>query len=731
MAEEATGNKVDEKEQGNGSIECRAAVQISPIGSNEILFLPVGLHAITPVGGGIGKPIKVLVNADSAISIEQQRGEISARTGKRVYFDFNHEDGPASFWPSNFSWRSDEGVVAKGEWSASGKRAVEGRDFRAFSPVFHVDDKHKDPAKVVCCDQARPNMGGLVNDPAFSSLPLWAKNDGSSVNAGDNGDNTTNKKENKKVENPPDELAALRAKNQELEAKMEALQTVVATNDDDAVAKAQLAEVSAEQRCTAAEIQATEFRRKLEDAETIVRKRNKADAEAAVKEKVKEGAILPKDIRTQNDLVAKATADPSFLSVIRNIKGPGDRGNRIIGNGSSGSHNVSIVSEDPFSVFAKMGRLLQDSARSTSREDKFRLGEEFSAIYAGSFADTDRNRDVRNRLINSRLQVAADAILAADVTDANLGTLAGTLVTQRTLELLKFVFPALNRFTTDFSDEPATYNQTVMTRIVTVPAVVTYSTATGWPDTTAATTDVPVVLNNHKGVQITFGEQLLASTMRRLFSEFAEASAYSLAKALVDALYAVLTDANFTNNTISTSAAFNRAAVIDIGVALTLRGVPLGLGNRTMLLWPAAFGNLEKDPAMVQFATNVPKPEIVTDGVTPQSAFAINVEAFNIYSSPNMPSNNANLVGFAGSRSALCIVTRTPNDYTTVMPGSSFGNVQIVTDPDIGISVMQVQYVSHVMASATSRIALMYGVAPGQTLAGQMIKAAAGTGSAR
>jgi len=88
-------------------------------------------------------------------------------------------------------------------------------------------------------------------------------------------------------------------------------------------------------------------------------------------------------------------------------------------------------------------------------------------------------------------------------------------------------------------------------------------------------------------------------------------------------------------------------------------------------------------------------------------------------------------VGFAGSKSALVIVTRTPNDYTTVLPGASFGNVQMVTDPDIGMTVMQVQYVNHTLGTATSRIALMYGTGAGQTAAGQLVKAAAGTGSAR
>jgi hypothetical protein len=150
-----------------------------------------------------------------------------------------------------------------------------------------------------------------------------------------------------------------------------------------------------------------------------------------------------------------------------------------------------------------------------------------------------------------------------------------------------------------------------------------------------------------------------------------------------------------------------------------------------MLLWPNAFGSVKKDATMVQFGTNVPQPSIITEGTQEDTTLGITVDSFQLYSAPNLPSNNANLVGFAGSKSALCLATRTPNDYTSVLPGASFGNVQMVTDPDIGITVMQVQYVNHTLGTATSRIALMWGSAPGQTAAGQLIKAAAGTGSAR
>src|SRR5258707_5271609 len=199
-------------------IECRAAVEISPTTTNEILFLPIGLHAITPVSGGIGRAIKVKVDAQSATVIQQQHAALMA-SGKKPYFDFNHDDNKAAFWPTDFVWRAGEGVIARGEWSAAGKRSVEGKDYRAFSPVFHVDNKRSDPAMVVCKETADPNMGGLVNNPAFKDLPLWAKNDESPGNAGANGDNA--EAEKTKMEN--EELAALRAKQKEQQEELDAL----------------------------------------------------------------------------------------------------------------------------------------------------------------------------------------------------------------------------------------------------------------------------------------------------------------------------------------------------------------------------------------------------------------------------------------------------------------------------------------------------------------------------
>ena len=81
--------------------------------------------------------------------------------------------------------------------------------------------------------------------------------------------------------------------------------------------------------------------------------------------------------------------------------------------------------------------------------------------------------------------------------------------------------------------------------------------------------------------------------------------------------------------------------------------------------------------------------------------------------------------------SGFVTICTLPNDYTKFAPGVSFGNVQTVTDPDLGLSVMLVQYVNHTLATGTQRISLMYGTAAGQTNAGLIIKAHSGSGSSR
>lgn len=329
-------------------------------------------------------------------------------------------------------------------------------------------------------------------------------------------------------------------------------------------------------------------------------------------------------------------------------------------------------------------------------------------------------RDPRKRSAIYQNDIAArmSEIESVPLSAANSpGTLAGTLVTQRTLELLKIQFPILRRIATDFSTEPVKYNAQIISRIVSIPTVGTYNTTTGYAQSDQTSIDVPVTINRHKFVQITFGANSLSGTVRQLFKEFAPASAYALAKEMVDYIYGLILAASYTNSTVCGLADFSRQTVIDLGTALNLRGVPQGAMNRTLLLYSTYFGKLAADPAIVSLAA-FQKSEIITDGALP------NVHGFAVMDAPNLPGNAENLVGVGLNQSALVLATRLPGDYANALPGASNGIVDVVLDPDLEMAVQQVQYVDHTLGTANLRMAIQYGAAVGQADAAQRLTSA-------
>ncbi len=698
-------------------IECRAAVELSDNATdkNEFVYLPIGIHSITPISGGIGKPIKVLVDRQAATVIEERRVALVSK-GKRPYMDHDHGESAASFRPSKFIWRDGEGVVCQGAWTGSGKKAVDGKDYCGFSPVFFVDNKLADPARVVAkLDNLNPNMGGLVNDPAFNNLALWSKNGEQLTNAGVNGDNAA-KKENKMTE---EENAALRAQAQELQNEVDALkaQNKNASQSETALENIQL------------KIEAAELRSRSALLSDQIQAKNKVEADATIAEAIKCGAILPKDRATQDRWRTQLVADPAtFMPLLKDAIRASSANNSALTTRIT-SRSITVQDEDPGMIFGAMARITANSKKSRKPEEKLDCAREFAALFAKECSIKASNRD---RILAFPMDRLEDALIASDVTDSDLGTLSGTLVVQRTLELLRFEFPSLGMFTTDFTSEQASFNQTIMTRTVGIPPVVDYNTSTGWATGIDApvTTDVPITIDKHQGVPVAFNEQIMASTVRRLFDEQAPAQAYALAKAMVDDLYSNITDANFTNNTTIATASFTRAIVNAVSTALTLRGVPLMLGNRTMLLYPTVFQKLMDDTVLMQLAA-FQKPTLITDPTSGGVSLVMPVSNFQVVNAPNLPTNNGNVTGFAGSKSALVIASRLPNDYTKFAPGVSYGNVQTVTDPDLGLSVMLTQYVDHTLATGNQRLTLMYGTAAGQGDAGQLIKAATGSGSSR
>ena len=142
----------------------------------DIQYMPPGRHRIRASQGGKPVSVEVAVSAATASVLQSFLAAkmTAAAEGRedRPFFDFNHEDREASAWPTEFYWAGDDpqtgGVRARLEWSDAGKRAVEGRTFRRFSPTFHLDASgHVTGSEI--------NMGGLVNRAAFKRIaPLFA-----------------------------------------------------------------------------------------------------------------------------------------------------------------------------------------------------------------------------------------------------------------------------------------------------------------------------------------------------------------------------------------------------------------------------------------------------------------------------------------------------------------------------------------------------------------------------
>jgi hypothetical protein len=194
-----TKDKKDDKalaakaEAGHIKLDCASKDSnklrtILPTEEGVIMYMPAGIHTITPSQAGRPVTVSVLVNEKSAKMIEAQRKTLTAN-GKKPFFSLQHATEIAAFWPTKFFWdkRIDatgslvEGVWAEGEWTKSGREAVEGKDFRTFSPTFHVDAVRNDPDNpsvvVDASEYAAANMGALENDPAFQEMsPLWCRN---------------------------------------------------------------------------------------------------------------------------------------------------------------------------------------------------------------------------------------------------------------------------------------------------------------------------------------------------------------------------------------------------------------------------------------------------------------------------------------------------------------------------------------------------------------------------
>lgn len=668
-----------------------------------VMWMPGGLQEITASQGG--RPVSLWVDVGPETAAVAQRALEAHRAASphRPFFDLDHLNQAATAWPVRFEWANAPapGVYAAVEWSEAGRTAVLGKTHRAFSPGFFTDTvktTRTAPARVT---GAPLNMGGLVNNPAFKRiLPFFAHQ---ATHAATHdmkkhqqllallGAIATLQQERTTLAADATKADALKAMDGEITAKLrEATDLQAEIQAADAAGRTDAADALAAKEAELKLIQAKATQLEAEKAD-----RQRADAKALVKAAVERGAIAAQDTATQAEWETLLAADPTKAGLLAKLAGNPALGGAVITAGARVETGEGDVT-----------RALEAYGQETDPQKR-------AALWAKDLRPrVEKGNDLVEpvQAITRKVMAGGYAIQAAN----SLGTLTGVLTVQRALDYLKLAFPLLSRISTDYSAEGAKFNQQVMTRLRGNLTLQSFNPATGYVDQDAATTDVPVTIDQHRYVQIAFGVNELASTMRGLFDEQEEPMHYTLGKGLVDYVYALITAGNFANATTQALVGFARATVVDIASAVRGRGV---VGpNMSLLLNSAYFGALSKDSVLINLATQqAAQSSLITAGTLPDISGLRPIEAINL-------PTTGNLTGFALRPDALALATRVPNDYTTALPGvPSTGRVQVVTNPDTGISVLLTQYVDHNFGAARGRVALMFGAARGQAASGQRL----------
>lgn len=299
-----------------------------------IQWMPPGQHKVTAWKGRVGgETVTLTVNVDAGTAermnavLQQLRSKAAAGEEDLPFFDFNHDDGEASFHPTEFYWGGNDpklgGVRARGAWTKTGGEGVLGRGWRRFSPAFNANAAGEVTGSDV-------NMGGLVNRAAFKKIQAtWAK-------AGADAPNH----EPKASHMTPEEIAALQAKNRQLEQEIAALKSKETSVEHTQTIKAKDATILSLQ---------DELKNK--DAEIL--KGKKATAEAEVAQYVAKGKIPPANKEAiafwTNSFVDDPVKAKAALDAVPGVSPEG----RIITQATGGASTQGAAGEHAFIVKAK------------------------------------------------------------------------------------------------------------------------------------------------------------------------------------------------------------------------------------------------------------------------------------------------------------------------------------------------------------------------------------------
>lgn len=415
------------------------------------------------------------------------------------------------------------------------------------------------------------------------------------------------------------------------------------------------------------------------------------------------------------------------------------------------------ASEDDFKLL-KQGGIIRATHKDEKAIKSAVAASQTKSMIAAKMADMiQRGGDFR--LTEEFVKAAYDGY--ADSNGA-LGVLNTALTLQWNLGHLENQLIMLDDITTDLSGTPVLFNQQARTRYIKVPGVQLKTSTNAWTPTAGNDVDVNVLMNNYAGVPIGINNAVLGSSARQLMNEQKSPQLYGLAEYILYTLVntAINGSTRFANDGVTTSTIkaasafvdptfgagrFNvsgatlKTFVADLPAAMDLSKFPGGdepAGAADLLRYAWVHTSLYSSIAgdsnfqlnqSIQGIRQVPgenlirtgrftdignnkfrKSQLVVDNNTTSGSGADGA-ANALFVTPGAYSA-AKVVGLAGTRSGLLFVSRTPLDYTKVMPEiPSTAAIELFSTPKLGITFMIVKYLDHAYETANMRAQLMWG----------------------
>jgi len=748
-------------------LEAAFAIE-APQKFDAFMVMPAGVQEVTLGRLGKAHTITVNVNPAGAKARQAHLDAVNRACKLKAFNCFDHQKTAASSHPKKYWWEDGRtagrpaGIYESAEPTSAGLDAVSGKVYQGWSETFYVDDEFAgpdSPALIINpledpldADGSRkdPNdyrvMGTLTNRPAFTkNEPLFASRQNNSPSADAAARNAgaplSSKTQNENQMKQPLDAAALQARIDQLEQDIKGYEA-----KDDALSKAELRASRSELEARQAELELSKNKEKMTSLEASETRRKEEAADAAVAVGLEAQAIPMLDKKAQGEWREKFIADPTLIPLMANAW-KGSKKNGVTTRGTtSAALGYGDVKPGANAIIRALSATMEkqrpikgldaeaNSKRSMIAREAAIIWDKEIRIYELD-AEGRKMPTIRAEFILAPLDAALDA--AAD-TDT-IGTLAGTFVAQRYLDIFMYKLPLISggRIMTDFSDQPSDLNQVVNTRKIIVPAVVSFDPTLdtdgypkGWaPANAAQTTDINITLDELIGVPIQFDLAALSSTQRQLFMEQAPAAAYANALYFLKKIYAVCTAANFNAYAAITAADANgivkvptayatytvamidfaRSKIAEVAAAFDANEVPDE--DRTVLLNAGYYNKATSDPSLVTFFAGQQSPEIVTQGKLPSLAGFVPIKA------PNFP-GTTNRFGMFLQKNGLLAKSRLPNNLNTVIPGGGNGSVTQIVHPDTGMPLLLTQWTDHKRGYSAWNPCSILGAAKGDTRGG-------------